>query len=127
LPRAIDGWNLIGLFMEINSMTVRELFDAGALNTTSAAPGHLLIRHLLRTLLELVAFSPMPGPPARHLGKDDGAGPPAICRRPEVRFYIRDYAREDLPGTYLLIVSPLWIHHLEDSGKQMLMRKIFSA
>ncbi len=25
-------------------------------------------------------FPPCPGPPARHLGKDDGAGPPAICR-----------------------------------------------
>jgi tRNA (cmo5U34)-methyltransferase len=44
-----------------------------------------------------------------------------------VRFYVRDYSREALPGRYPLIVSALSIHHLSDTEKQQLVQKIFET
>jgi tRNA (cmo5U34)-methyltransferase len=44
-----------------------------------------------------------------------------------VRFYIRDYEGQDLPGRWPLIVSAMSIHHLSDSGKQRLMGQLLEA
>lgn len=135
-------------------MLVRELFDAGALEYDA---GRRRVIFCFDTfygmLLDLVPFSPG----ERFAFLDLGAGTGLVSAlilarfpdakahlldisekmmaqarqrfadRQDVRFYIRDYACEDLPGTYPLIVSAMSIHHLEDSSKQLLMRKIFSA
>jgi tRNA (cmo5U34)-methyltransferase len=44
-----------------------------------------------------------------------------------VYFYVRDYARETLPGRFPLVVSAMSIHHLSDPEKEQLMQKIFSG
>jgi tRNA (cmo5U34)-methyltransferase len=44
-----------------------------------------------------------------------------------VRFWVRDYAADDLPDQYDLIVSAMSIHHLDDIGKKRLFGKIFRA
>ena len=44
-----------------------------------------------------------------------------------VYFYVRDYARETLPGLFPLVVSAMSIHHLSDLEKQRLIRKIFAG
>lgn len=45
------------------------------------------------------------------------------------RFDLRvsDYAEEDLPGGHEVIVSSLSIHHLEDSGKKALFRRVHES
>lgn len=45
----------------------------------------------------------------------------------KVRFYVRDYAREDLPADFPLIVSAMSIHHLSDPEKEKLIQRIFKG
>jgi len=135
-------------------MTVKELFDAGALEYDAGRRRVIFcFDTFYGTLLELVPFSSGDRFAFLDLGAGTGLVSALILARfpqarahlldisekmmaqarlrfagrTDVQFYIRDYAREDLPGTYPLIVSAMSIHHLEDSGKQMLMKKIFSA
>lgn len=44
-----------------------------------------------------------------------------------VRFCAMDYARSPLPGEFDLIVSAMSIHHLHDSDKRLLFKKIIGA
>jgi len=44
-----------------------------------------------------------------------------------VRFRISNYADDDLPDRYDVIVSAMSIHHLDDVGKKRLFEKIFHA
>lgn len=44
-----------------------------------------------------------------------------------VHFHVGDYAAADLPGTYPLVVSAMSVHHLDDAGKRRLLQKIFAA
>lgn len=44
-----------------------------------------------------------------------------------IHFYIRDYDKEDIPGIFSLVVSAMSIHHLSDSGKQRLFKKVFDS
>jgi tRNA (cmo5U34)-methyltransferase len=135
-------------------MTVKELFDAGALEYDAGRRRVIFcFDTFYGTLLDLVPFLSTDRFAFLDLGAGTGLVSALILARfpearahlldisenmmaqarrrfadrPEVRFYIRDYAREELPGTYPLIVSAMSIHHLEDSGKQILMQKIFSA
>ena len=48
-------------------------------------------------------------------------------KHPEVRFLVADYDAADLNGPYNLIVSAMSIHHLSDTGKQLLTQRIFEA
>ena len=45
----------------------------------------------------------------------------------KVQFHVMDYDTSPLPGEYDLIVSAMSIHHLEDSGKKRLFKKIYNA
>ena len=45
----------------------------------------------------------------------------------EFHFYVRDYADEDLPGRFPLVVSAMSIHHLSDPQKQKLVQRIFDS
>ena len=45
----------------------------------------------------------------------------------DIYFYVRDYAREDLPGRFPLIVSAMSIHHLLDPQKEKLVQRIFDG
>ncbi len=135
-------------------MIVKELFDAGAMEYDAGRRRVIFcFDTFYGTLLDLVPFSPQAPFAFLDLGAGTGLVSALIlarfskarahlldisekmmaqarrrfAHRPDVQFYIGDYAREDLPGTYPLIVSAMSIHHLEDSGKQMLMQKIFSA
>jgi tRNA (cmo5U34)-methyltransferase len=135
-------------------MTVKELFDAGALEYDAGRRRIIFcFDTFYGTLLDLVPFSPQEPFAFLDLGAGTGLVSALILTRfprarahlldisekmmaqarrrfadrPEVQFDIGDYAREALPGTYPLIVSAMSIHHLTDSGKQMLMQKIFSA
>lgn len=135
-------------------MTVKELFDAGALEYDAGRRRVIFcFDTFYGTLLDLVPFSPTDRFAFLDLGAGTGLVSALILARfpqarphlldisekmmaqarrrfadrPEVQFDIGDYAREALPGTYPLIVSAMSIHHLADSGKQMLMQKIFSA
>lgn len=135
-------------------MTVKELFDAGALEyDTGRRRVIFCFETFYGTLLDLVPFRPQDRFDFLDLGAGTGlvsalirarfpqARPHLLdisekmmaqarrrfAGRPEVQFSIRDYVREELPGTYPLIVSAMSIHHLEDAGKRRLMQKIFSA
>ena len=46
---------------------------------------------------------------------------------PDVRIDVSDYSAEPLPGRFDAVVSALSIHHLEDSGKAALFRRIYDA
>lgn len=135
-------------------MPVKELFDAGARKYDAGRRRVIFcFDTFYGTMLELVPFSPTDRFAFLDLGAGTGLVSALMLARfpharahlldisdkmmaqarrrfadqPEVRFYIRDYTREDLPGTYPLIVSALSIHHVEDSDKRELMQKIFSA
>ena len=45
----------------------------------------------------------------------------------QVHFYAMDYARSPLTGEFDLIVSAMSIHHLYDSDKRLLFKKIYNA
>jgi tRNA (cmo5U34)-methyltransferase len=140
--------------MKVDPMPVKELFDAGAREYDAGRRRVIFcFDAFYGTLLDLVPLSPGDRFAFLDLGAGTGLVSALILARfpsarahlldisekmmeqarrrfadrPEVRFYIRDYAREDLPGAYSLIVSAMSIHHLEDSGKRELMQKIFSA
>jgi tRNA (cmo5U34)-methyltransferase len=44
-----------------------------------------------------------------------------------VHLLVRDYSRENLPGSYDLVCSALSIHHLGTADKQQLIKRIFAA
>ena len=135
-------------------MIVKELFDAGALGYDATRRKVIYcFDDFYGTLLELVPFSPgerfsfldlgagtglvsalilerFPAAEAHLLDISDKMLEKARQRfagRPEVIFTVADYDREALPGPYPLVTSAMSIHHLSDTGKQRLMRKIFDA
>ncbi len=135
-------------------MTVKELFDAGALKYDAARRKVIYcFDDFYGTLLELIPFSPgdrfsfldlgagtglvstlilerFPNAEAHLLDISEKMLEKARARfsgRPDVRFTIADYDRKALPGRYPLVASAMSIHHLSDSGKQRLMQKIFDA
>jgi tRNA (cmo5U34)-methyltransferase len=135
-------------------MTVRELFDAGALKYDGTRRKVIYcFDDFYKTLLELIPFEPQDRFSFLDLGAGTGLVSSLIRERfPKaeahlldisekmmekarerfagekgVYFYIRDYDREELPGRYPLVVSAMSIHHLADSKKQRLMKKIFDV
>ena len=46
---------------------------------------------------------------------------------PNFSFQVMDFAVQDLPGTYDVIISALAIHHLDDDQKYQLYQKVFTA
>ena len=44
-----------------------------------------------------------------------------------VHFFVRDYAHEDLPADFPLVVSAMSIHHLSDPEKEKLVQRIFEG
>ncbi|BBO73619.1 SAM-dependent methyltransferase [Desulfosarcina widdelii] len=133
-------------------MTVKELFDAGALKYDGNRRKVIYcFDDFYGTLLDLIPFEPdgrfsfldlgagtglvsalirqrFPNAEAHLLDVSKKMLEKARARFSEqraVRFYVRDYAREALPGRYPLIVSAMSIHHLSDTEKQQLMQRIF--
>ncbi|MBI9083111.1 MAG: class I SAM-dependent methyltransferase [Desulfobacterales bacterium] len=135
-------------------MTVKALFDAGALRyDTNRRQVIFCFDDFYGTLLDLVPF----GPPERFSFLDLGAGTGLVSAlvlarfpnaeahlfdvsekmlekarerfadRTNVHFYVGDYDNQALPGRHQLVVSAMSIHHLSDGGKQRLTAKIFDA
>lgn len=133
-------------------MTVKELFDAGAQKYDGSRRKVIYcFDDFYGTLLDLIPFTPAD----RFSFLDLGAGTGLVAalirdRFPRaqahlldisekmltqarerfsddkgVHFYVRDYAREELPGPYPLVVSAMSIHHLSDPEKQQLVQSIF--
>ncbi|MGD8366718.1 MAG: class I SAM-dependent methyltransferase [Desulfobacterales bacterium] len=135
-------------------MTVKELFDAGALKYDATRRKVIYcFDGFYGTLLELVPFSPDDRFSFLDLGAGTGLVSALILERfpkaeahlldisekmlekakkrfesrQNVQFTIADYDKEELPGRYPFVASAMSIHHLSDSGKQRLMQKIFDA
>lgn len=135
-------------------MTVKELFDAGALKYDATRRKVIYcFDDFYGTLLELVPFAPEDRFSFLDLGAGTGLVSALILERfpnaeahlldisekmlekarerfagrTNVRFTVADYDREELPGPYPLVVSAMSIHHLSDAGKQRLMKKIFDT
>jgi tRNA (cmo5U34)-methyltransferase len=135
-------------------MTVKKIFDAGALqydrNRRKVIP---CFDDFYKTLIRLIPFDSDDKFTVLDLGAGTGlvtalifnVFPEAIVslldisgemlekakRRFEgndnMQFHVMDYGTAPLPGKYNLIVSAMSIHHLEDSGKKRLFQKIFGA
>lgn len=135
-------------------MTVKELFDAGAMAYDATRRKVIYcFDDFYGTLLELVPFTPEDRFSFLDLGAGTGLVSALIVERfpnaqahlidisekmmekarerfairTDVCFTIADYDRESLPGRYPLVVSAMSIHHLSDAGKQRLMQKIFDV
>jgi tRNA (cmo5U34)-methyltransferase len=135
-------------------MTVKDLFDAGALQYDANRRRVIFcFDDLYGTLIDRVPF----GPQDRFSFLDLGAGTGLVsalllARFPEaephlldvsekmlekarerfsgqsgVHFYVCDYDTQPLPGRHPLVVSAMSIHHLSDAGKQRLVAKIFDT
>ena len=135
-------------------MTVKKIFDAGALqydrNRRKVIP---CFDDFYKTLIRLIPFNT----DAKFTVLDLGAGtglvtalifnvfPEAVVSlldvsgemlekakerfegKDNVQFYVMDYDTSPLPGEYNLIVSAMSIHHLENSDKKRLFQKIYDA
>jgi tRNA (cmo5U34)-methyltransferase len=135
-------------------MEVRRLFDAGALKYDETRRKVIYcFDDFYGTLLEIIPFSPMDSFCFLDLGAGTGLVSSLILNSfpkaeahlldhsekmmekarerflgdTRVQFYIQDYDREALPGRHSLVASAMSIHHLSDSGKQQLIKKIFSV
>jgi tRNA (cmo5U34)-methyltransferase len=133
-------------------MTVKELFDAGAMKYDAARRKVIYcFDDFYGTLLELIPFASGDKFSFLDLGAGTGLVSALILERftngsahlldisekmmekarerfagrKNVRFTIADYDQEELPGSYPLVVSAMSVHHLSDAGKQRLMKKIF--
>ena len=135
-------------------MTVKALFDAGALQyDRNRRQVIFCFDSFYGTLLDLIPFAPR----ERFSFLDLGAGTGLVSAlmldrfpkaeahlldvsekmlekardrfagRPDVQFHVGDYDTQALPGRHQLVVSAMSIHHLSDGGKQRLTAKIFDA
>jgi tRNA (cmo5U34)-methyltransferase len=50
-----------------------------------------------------------------------------FANRADIHFEVIDYARSELSGHFELVVSAMSIHHLEDSAKRCLFKKIYNV
>ncbi|BBO68475.1 SAM-dependent methyltransferase [Desulfosarcina alkanivorans] len=133
-------------------MTVKELFDAGARKYDGNRRKVIYcFDDFYGTLLDLIPFAPADRFSFLDLGAGTGLVSALIRERftraeahlldnsekmltlarerfsgeTGVDFYVRDYAREELPGPHPLIVSAMSVHHLSDSEKQRLVQRVF--
>lgn len=135
-------------------MTVKKIFDAGALqydrNRRKVIP---CFDDFYKTLIRLVPFKSDEKFSVMDLGAGTGlvsalilnVFPEAIVSlidvsenmlekakerfeaKGNVQFHVMDYNTSTLSGEYNLVVSAMSIHHLEDTGKKCLFRKIYDA
>jgi tRNA (cmo5U34)-methyltransferase len=135
-------------------MTVKKLFDAGALKYDANRRKVIYcFDEFYGTLLELIPFESGD----RFSFLDLGAGTGLVSRlilekfpkaeahvldisekmlekarerfsgNDNVSFYVHDYDQGNLPGRHLLVASAMSIHHLTDEGKRRLMQRIFDV
>ncbi len=135
-------------------MTVKKIFDSGALqydrNRRKVIP---CFDDFYKTLIRLIPFKSDEKFTVLDLGAGTGLVTALIFNvfseaiislidvsgemlekakerfegKDNVQFYVMDYDTSNLKGKYNLVVSAMSIHHLEDSGKKRLFRKIYDA
>jgi tRNA (cmo5U34)-methyltransferase len=135
-------------------MKIKELFDAGALKyDRNRRKVIYCFDDFYGTLLDLIPFAPADRFAFLDLGAGTGLVSALIREQFQnaeahlldisekmlakarerfagqngTHFYVRDYAREDLPGGFPLVVSAMSIHHLSDLEKAQLMQRIFEG
>ncbi|HDR16730.1 MAG TPA: class I SAM-dependent methyltransferase, partial [Desulfobacteraceae bacterium] len=135
-------------------MTVKRLFDAGALKYDANRRKVIYcFDEFYGTLLELIPFDSDDSFSFLDLGAGTGLVSRLILEKfpnteahmldisekmlekarerfsesNNVHFYVHDYDQGDLPGRHRLVASAMSIHHLPDEGKRRLMKRIFNV